>query len=435
MDSLQAVWSGICDIIKPELSSVAFNTWIGCLTPVSLDKEGLSLSVRSVFQKKIITDNYQERIAAAFTQIMGFDTPILITAEEEAEVAAPETPSQVPEGAKQFTFDNFITAPSNSFAHAASLSVAQKPGKTYNPLFIYGNSGLGKTHLLSAISNVVCTLYPDYKVVSVQGEDFINEFVEAIQKNRHQEFRAKYRNCDVLILDDVQFIANKPGTQDEFFHTFEALHRTGKQIVLSADRPPRDILSLDSRLRSRFETGLASIDPPDYETRIAIIKKKAEQLGLSLSVDVVEYIADKLKSNIRTIQAVIQTINAKSMINGTQPTLSLAIEICRDIISDSSKPTITVDLIKEEIGRAYQIPHDSFASQSRNATISIARQVAMYVARELTPLSLKEIGAEFGGRNYSTVHYSIERLETEMRTNRELRSSVEDIIKNLRNKE
>lgn len=435
MDSLQDVWNGICDLIRPEFSSIAYNTWIGCLTPVSLDSEGLTLSVRSVFQKKIINENYLSHISAAFSQIMGFSAPILIRAEEENKPAAPAGSSQIPDGARQYTFDNFIIAPSNSFAHAASLAVSKNPGKTYNPLFIYGNSGLGKTHLLSAISNAIRDNFPEYRVVSIQGEDFVNEFVEAIQKNQHQEFRAKYRTCDVLILDDVQFIANKPGTQDEFFHTFESLHRAGKQIVLSSDRPPRDILSLDSRLRSRLETGLADIAPPDYETRVAIIHNKAEQLGLSLEEDIVEYIANKLKSNIRQIQAVIQTINAKSTINGTAPSLSLTVEICRDIISDVSHPAITVDVIKDEISRTYQIPRDAFTSPSRSAQVSLARQIAMYVTHQLTPLTLKEIGEEFGGRNYSTVHYSIEKTEQELKENRELKAAVEDIIKNLRNRE
>lgn len=429
METLQQVWEAVCDIIKNNISAVAFSSWIGVITPVSLEEDRLHLSVSSAFRKSIIETNYIKIIESACEDVFGFKINVVIRSEQ-----GDITPVRSSAADNQFTFENFIVATSNNFAYTAAKAVSKSPGKMYNPLFIYGDSGLGKTHLLTAIHNCVETAFPDYNIISIQGEDFINEFIESLSFGRQVEFRKKFRTCDMLILDDIQFIANKTAVQEEFFHTFEALHRAGKQIVLSSDRPPKNILSLDSRLRTRFETGLADIESPDFETRVAIVRKKAELCGFVLPDDVVIYIAEKIKSNIRQIMAVVTKLNAKFIMNGQTPSLSLAIETCRDIINDTST-AITTDMIKDEICRVYQLSPDDLSSEKRSAQISLVRQVAIYVTRELTSLTLKEIGDEFGGRHYSTVHTSIENITESLKTNWQLRETVEDIIKNIKSKE
>ncbi len=431
MESLQQVWDTVCSIVKQKISTVAFNSWIGIIKPIFLEEDRLYLSVPSTFQKNIIETNYLKLIESTCEEVMGFKLRAVLRSEQ----GEPEGGSVKNALDSQYTFENFVVAASNKFAFAAAQAVAKAPGRTYNPLLIYGESGLGKTHLLTAIKNTVSENYPSYNIVAIQGEDFINDFIESITHNSQPDFRKKYRSCDVLLVDDIQFIANKTAVQDEFYSTFDNLHRAGKQIVLSSDRPPKDILSLDSRLRSRLELGLADIGAPDYETRVAIIRKKAELASLELSDDVVDYIADKIKVNIRQIQAVITKLSAKYIMNGQIPTLLLTIETCHDIISDISRPAITVDIIKEEVSRVYQIPPEDISSEKQSAQISLVRQISMYVTRELTGLSLKEIGAEFGDRHYSTVNYAIARTAKEIRKNQKLSETIEDIIKNIKSKQ
>lgn len=430
MDSLQQVWDAACELIKEKISTVAFSTWIGVITPISLEDDRLFLSVSSDFRKKIIETNYTKTIEQAFSEVMGFPVVLELRSEQEAEHAGNQNPTD-----DLFTFDTFVVAGSNSFAFAAAKAVAKNPGKGYNPLFIYGDSGLGKTHLLTAVKKTVEANFPNYNVISVQGEDFLNEFIASLSSPHNAaEFRRKFRTCDMLILDDVQFIGDKVGVQEEFFHTFEALHRAGKQIVLASDRPPKAILSLDSRLRTRFETGLADIGAPDYETRVAILRKKAELCDFDIPDAVINYLAEKIKFNNRQLVAAVTKLNAKYIMNGQAPTLALAVETCKDIISDTAA-AVTPEVVKEEVARVYQISPSDLSSGRQDAQISLVRQVAMYVTRELIPMTLKEIGDNFGGRHYTTVHYAIDSVEKSIKTNQHLRETVEDIIKNIKSKD
>lgn len=429
MENLQQAWDAICEIIKQKISVVAFTSWVEAIKPMFIQEDCLFLSVRTAFQKNIIETNYSKLIEDACEEVFGFRVKAVIQS-EQSEAAAAESGIE-----ETFTFSNFIVCTTNQFAYAAAKAVSAEPGKTYNPLFIYGNSGLGKTHLLTAIKKELSANFPEMNIVAIQGEDFINDFIESLGEGTQREFRKKYRFCDALLLDDIQFIAGKSAVQEEFFHTFEALVRSGKQIVLTSDRAPREILSLDSRLRGRFETGLADIKTPDLEARVAIVRKKAEQNSLALEEPVIEYIAENIKTNIRQIQAVITKLSAKYIMNGTVPNMALARETCSEIISDVTVlPEITVDFIKSEVCSIYQLPPEDIDSKKQSAQVALVRQVAMYICRKLTPLTLEEIGKAFGNRHCTTVHYSIEQTEKELRKNPRLRETVEDIEKNIKSR-
>lgn len=358
-----------------------------------------------------------------------------------AETAADTAPAQTAQGQMysssdesyyEYTFDTFIVGSSNRFAHAASVAVAENPGGAYNPLFIYGPSGMGKTHLLFAIQNSVLKKYPDKKVKYIKGDQFTNELIEAIGKGRQNEFHQKYRYIDVLMVDDVQFIGGKDQTQEEFFHTFNTLHQEHKQIVLTSDRPPREIQTLENRLRSRFEMGLlADIQPPEYETRIAIIKRKAKQCNMEISDEIAEFIAERLKSNIRQLEGVVKRINATYQLEKELPSLTMAQNAIRDVMNDVQPTPITIERIIEEVARTFEVTAKDIKSPKRAAQISQARQVAMYVVREVTNLSYEEIGKEFG-RDHSTAIYAVQQVERNMKKRPDFRNMVNDLIKNIK---
>ena len=321
---------------------------------------------------------------------------------------------------------------SNKFAHAASQAVASKPAGYYNPLFIYGGSGLGKTHLLYAICNEIRRNTPDVKIFYTKGENMANELIEAMQNHLTPEFRAKYRQVDVLLVDDIQFIAGKVATQEEFFHTFDALHQANKQIVLTSDRPPREIATLEDRLRTRFEMGLlADIQPPDLETRIAIIKRKAQLLDFTVSDEICEYIANQLKSNVRQLEGAVKSMRAQCLLNGDQPSLATAQSAIRDIRNDSQPVPITVERIVNEVARTMNVTPEDIRSNKRSAPISQARQVAAYVVRNITGLPMKAIGEEFGTRDHSTIVYALQKVESRMTREPSFKGMVNDIIKNI----
>src|SRR5699024_8141486 len=304
----------------------------------------------------------------------------------------------------KYSFDTFVIGNSNRFAHAASLAVAEAPAQSYNPLFIYGGVGLGKTHLMHAIAHYILSQSPDTKVVYVSSEKFTNELINSIREYRNEEFRNKYRNVDVLLVDDIQFIAGKEGTQEEFFHTFNALHEANKQIIISSDRPPKEIPTLEDRLRSRFEWGLiADIQAPDLETRIAILKKKAKVENINVPDDVMLYIATKIKSNIRELEGALIRMVAYSSLTNEDITVELAEEALKDIISNDKPKEITVNSIKDVVSKDFSIKIEDFNSKKRTRAIAYPRQIAMYLTRELTDLSLPKIGDEFGGRDHTTV--------------------------------
>lgn len=440
MENFNEGWGIICDYLRQEkkIVEVAYKTWISRIEPVGIDFEKgvITLMVPNEFHRQTLIRGYLSKFEEAYEAVLGtgFETIFLIPEENEKQkekLLGDETSADT---GYEFTFDTFIVGSSNKFAHAASLAVAQNPASAYNPLFLYGNSGLGKTHLLCAIGNEIRKSHPDYTVIYIKGEDFANEIIQSIMNKTTAQFRQKYRQTDVLLVDDVQFIGGKESTQEEFFHTFDALYDAKKQIVLTSDRPPKEIKVLTERLRSRFEMGLlADIQAPDFETRVAIIKRKAEIIGLELSDDLCEYIANKLKTNIRQLEGVVKKLMARYNLTKEKPTLSLVNESISDILNDDTPPELTVEKIVDEVSRTFGVDSNDLRSQkSRRANINKPRQIAIYIVRELTTLSMESIGKEFGNRHYSTIVYTVQQVEKDIKNDPSLRDTVEDIIKNIR---
>ena len=439
METLKEVWSGIFAFMKDNMTEVAYNTWITCIEPKAIENGEAIVQVHTDFQKKIIAENYTDKFEQAFVNVLGIPMHLRIVSEESEGVPAPVS-QPVDDGnilglGNAYTFENFIVGSSNKFAHAASMAVASKPAGSYNPLFIYGDSGLGKTHLLYAICNEIQKNNPDAKIIYTKGEYITNELIEAIQLGKTAEFRAKYRQADVLLVDDIQFISGKVSTQEEFFHTFDALYQASKQIVLASDRPPREIASLVNRLRNRFESGLlADIQPPDLETRMAIIKRKAELLGMSINDDICEYIATQLKSNVRQLEGAVKSMHAQCLLDGCQPSLLIAQSAIRDIRYDNQPVPITVERIITEVARTMSVTPEDIRSTKRSSPISQARQVAAYVVRSITSLPMKSIGEEFGTRDHSTIVYAVQKVESRMQKDPSFKGMVNDIIKNISEK-
>lgn len=443
MESFSEGWTIICNYLKDEkkIVDVAYKTWISRIEPVGIDfeKGEIILKVPNEFHRQTLIRGYLPKLSQAYEAVLGSDFTTTFIIPEEGSKKSDDTllgaENSVDTG-YEFTFDTFIVGSSNKFAHAACLAVAQNPASAYNPLFLYGHSGLGKTHLLYAIGNDIRKNHPDYNVIYIKGEDFANEMIESIKLHTTADFRQKYRKADVLLVDDIQFIGGKESIQEEFFHTFDTLYDAKKQIVLTSDRPPKEIKILTERLRSRFEMGLlADVQPPDLETRIAIIQRKAEIIGLDISNDVCEYIATKLKTNIRQLEGVVHKMYARYLLNKEIPTLSTINEVINEILNDDTPPELTVEKIIDEVARTYGVEAEDIRSQkSRRANINRPRQIAIYIVRELTTLSMESIGKEFGGRHYSTIVYTIQEMEKKIKSDAALRETVEDIIKNIREK-
>lgn len=437
MDSFNEAWDIICDYCRQHITQIAYSTWISKIKPVKMDfAEGKAiLMVPAEFHRQTLIRGYMQLLNNAFASVFGEGIEIVVTVPEEAEIQEKETAETIIDADYEFTFDTFIVGSSNKFAHAASLAVATNPGRAYNPLFIYGNSGLGKTHLLYAIRNEIQKNDPKKKIIYVKGEDFTNELVEALMKKSNIEFRQKYRQSDVLLVDDIQFIGGKESTQEEFFHTFNTLYEAKCQIVLTSDRPPKEIKTLEDRLRSRFESGLiADIQPPDFETRIAIIRRKAELLQIELPNDVTEYIATRLKSNIRQLEGVVKKLKAKNQLYGDKITINIAQKTISEILNNDQPPPLTVEMIIDEVARHFGLTSDDIRSSKRNSNISNARQIAVYAVREITDMSMNLIGEEFGGRDHSTIVYALKQIEKNMDKDPKLKATVDDIIKNIKNR-
>lgn len=430
---------------KGELSEVAFNLWIKNLSPLKLDKNIAYFNVQSEFQKEIILSHYSSMLSEAFLNVLGFPVEIEVIPLDEGDSSDDDDEDSPVEKRREleqsfsnaeydYTFETFIVGNSNEFAYAASTSVAKNPGKTYNPLFIHGPSGLGKTHLLTAISNEIKKNNPGINIIYVTGETFTNELINAIQQKKDtSQFHQKYRTADVLLVDDVQFIAGKESTQEEFFHTFNELHQIGKQIVLTSDRPPKDIKTLEDRIRTRFEWGLiADISAPDLETRIAIVRRKAELLDLKLPDDVANYIADKLKSNIRQLEGSVKKMKASNHLVGTLPTLAQAQSIVREILSDDGPAAVTVDKVVSHVSEVYGVTAEDIISKKRTAKISQARKVSCYIIKEMTSLSFSSIGVEIGGRDHSTIMYFCKEITSDMDKDPHLKETIEDIMNSLK---
>ncbi|QIB27860.1 chromosomal replication initiator protein DnaA [Caloranaerobacter azorensis] len=441
--NLDDIWNDTLKLIKTELTEVSFNTWFKTIEPLTINDNQILLGVPNEFTKGILVARYLILIKNAIKQITNkdFDIKFIIPGEEITDIGQTiqneinDNSTSRAQLNPKYTFDTFVIGNSNRFAHAASLAVAEAPAKAYNPLFIYGGVGLGKTHLMHAIGHYILNQNPKAKVVYVSSEKFTNELINSIRDDRNVEFRNKYRNVDVLLIDDIQFIAGKERTQEEFFHTFNALHEANKQIIISSDRPPKEIPTLEDRLRSRFEWGLiADIQPPDLETRIAILRKKAKVENIHVPNDVMLYIATKIQSNIRELEGALIRIVAYSSLTNREVTVDLATEALKDIISNTKPREINVKLIKEIVAQNFNVKVEDFDSKKRTRSIAYPRQIAMYLCRELTDLSLPKIGDEFGGRDHTTVIHAYDKISSDIKNNPELKLKIENIINEIKGK-
>ena len=432
MNSLMDIWNEIIKILSGQLTPTAITTWFSDCEPVEIEDCRLVLHTSTDFKRSIIVSRFGETIKAALSDLFScdFDLIVLAGAEINDFVSKKKEENSLPEMAG-YTFDRFIVGNSNKFAHAAAVAVAERPGKTYNPLFIYGNSGLGKTHLLLAIGQAIHEREPNRKIAYVKGDEFTIQLVKSIKDGTAEEFRTKYRNVDLFLVDDIQFIAGKQQTQNEFFHTFNNIYEAGHQIVITSDRPPLEMSLLDDRLRTRFEGGLmADIQPPDLETRMAITRNKAAQLGLILSDDAVEYIASNITANIRQLEGVIKRLTAYKEILDDIITIDSVKRAIKDVIRIGiSIPT--PERIIRETSRYYSLKEEDLRGQNRSKNTAIARQVSMYLMRSLTNLSLKDIGAEYEDRNHATVLSSIRKVEDLLKTDPDMAGTVRDITSNI----
>ena len=429
MDSFDEIFAAVKDYCRQRLVDATYNLFIDGLEPVSFENGTATISVRSDFIRGMVQERYTDLLNEAFTSILGFSVPLVFEVPQPVhkEPAAPSS------GSYAFTFENFIVGSTNKFAHAAAQAVAANPSGAYNPLVIYGDSGLGKTHLLNAIRLEIAKNHPEFNIVMVDGESFTNEIIGAIQNNSTADFHQKYRAADLLLVDDTQSIAGTEPTQEEFFHTFNTLYNAGKQIVLATDRPPKEIKSLEDRIRTRMEWGLiADIQPPDFETRVAIIRRKADLLGLDLSDEVAEFIANHLKNNIRQLEGAVKKLNAYRLLEGIQPVIGAAQNAIKDILNENQPVPVTIEKIINEVARTFNITAADIRSRKRSSNISSARMTAMYVVHEITGMTMQEIGKEFGGRDHSTVVYALSEIEKKIAADPRFREIVEDILKNAR---
>lgn len=439
--NLDNIWTEVLNLIKVELTEVSFNTWLKTVEPVNISDTKVVLAAPNEFTKNILEGRYLNLIKNAFKQVTEEDFEIIFTmpGEEDYDFREQTITTEVNDNNQKsplnpkYTFDSFVIGNSNRFAHAASLAVAEAPAKAYNPLFIYGGVGLGKTHLMHAIAHYTLSQNPNAKVVYVSSEKFTNELINSIREYKNEEFRNKYRNIDVLLIDDIQFIAGKEGTQEEFFHTFNALHEANKQIIISSDRPPKDIPTLEDRLRSRFEWGLITdIQAPDLETRVAILRKKANIENIIVSDDVMLYIATQIQSNIRELEGALIRVVAYSSLTNAEVTEELAEEALKDILSNNKAKEVTVETIKQSISKNFNIKMDDFITKKRTRAIAYPRQIAMYLTRELTDLSLPKIGDEFGGRDHTTVIHAYDKITNDIEEDVNFKNKLDDIIKELK---
>ena len=436
MNSVADVWDNVLSQLKGELSETTIATWFDELEAVDIQGNTFILHCSNDFKKGYIESLFMKNIKASLHDIFSTDFEVKILDDLDYAELKDNRPHRQSERftSAEFTFETFVVGSGNSLAHAAAWAVANNPAKSYNPLFMYGGSGLGKTHLIYAICGKIRQNHPDYKLLYVKGEEFANELILAIRNGTTAEFKEKYRQADLLAVDDIQFIAGKESTQEEFFHTFNSLYECGKQIILTSDRPPKEIKTLEDRLRTRFEWGLlVDVQPPDFETRMAIISRKADSLGLALPEDVAAFIAGKLKDNVRQLEGVVKRLDAHANLTGAPITMLLAENAIQDIMTEQTPLPVTVDRIIDEVARTYGVTAEDIRGQRRSNQISTARQVAMYVVREITGMTQLEIGQEFGGRDHSTVVYALQQVTKAIQTDPRKKEVIEDIIKNIRN--
>ena len=467
IDDITQVWHLVRESFRPELSDIITDLWLGGLEVVDFQGSTVTMKAESEVKIRVVTSKYKADIERRFSEMLGFEvklslvcegTPIIPpdepslmqrvvekpAAEAVAETAEEETNTQedtfqptsigstLPPFNFQYTFDNFIVGASNKFAHAACIAVADRPAQAYNPLFIYGPSGLGKTHLLYAITNELKKKIANVRVIYIKGEDFTNQMIDSMSRQAMTEFRDKYRSCDVLLIDDIHFIAGKTSTQEEFFNTFNALHEAGKQIIMTSARPPREIKTLEDRLKTRFEWGLiADIQPPDLELRTAIIKKKADQVNVSIPDEVLSFLAENLRSNIRQIEGAIKKLGAKSFLTGRHVTMELARSCISELLGGAEPVTVTVDKVFASVYKKYNIKREEIVSSKRTKEIANARHITVYIIRQITDMSLPNIG-KIIERDHSTVISSIETVEKRMAQNPVFRTEIEEMVKEVK---
>ncbi len=439
MDTFNDIWKEVLAICKNQVSDVMYNMWLSPLEFVKFENDTVIFLIGAEFKKSIILDKFGQMIRDGFEQILGFPVEIDIlvdktlgdlknggvTEQEKKEEHIPEKANPF----AAFTFDNFIVGKSNSFAYNMALGVAEEPGTKYNPLLTYGKSGLGKTHLMFAIYNRMKRDNPDAIIIYTTGESFFNELIECITKKNTIVFHNKYRNADALLIDDIQYIQRGDAVQEEFFHTFNILQQAGKQIVMTADVPPKEMPGLHERLRTRFESGvLADILPPDIDMRKAIIKRKCSQLGVTLSEAVTDFIAQKIKSNVRQLEGTVKKIEAMTKVYGSSPTLEQVQDIIKDITNENEPVSVTIDKIIDSVSNAFGVTSSDIRSDKRQAEITQARQAAMYIIKEITDLTLKDIGGYFG-KNHATVVHSVKQCKEKMEENASYKSTVNNIVR------
>jgi chromosomal replication initiator protein len=445
---LLEIWQATLSEVEKQMSKPSFETWVKTTRPVSLNNGILVISVPNDFTKDWLENRYSTLITKTLQDVCSNDykihfiTPRINGEEEESPAEKVNIPrvnnftSSVTNSSwlnPKYTFDTFVIGGSNRFAHAASLAVSEAPARAYNPLFIYGGVGLGKTHLMHAIGHFVMENTPSYRVVYISTEKFTNEFINAIRDNKTLDFRNKYRNVDILLVDDIQFLVGKEQTQEEFFHTFNALHENNKQIVISSDRPPKEIPTLEERLRSRFEWGLITdMQAPDLETRVAILRKKASLEKIAISNDVLLYIADKISTNIRELEGAFIRVIAYSSLTNLKITVSLTEEVLKDIISRQNKnKIITIDIIQKETAQYFAIKQDDLKAKKRTRNVAFPRHIAMYLSRELTDASLPKIGEHFGGRDHTTVMHAHKKILSDLNNDSDLKHLIDQIVKKI----
>ena len=451
MDAKQ-VWRAALGELQVSLSPANYETWLRDTSLMDVDDQRFRIAVPNGFAKDWLENRYRSLISQTLARIVGYSVQVEFVVSPSVATPATETPDAERGAAEpaasgnqhvrveatriggeggatnineRYTFANFIVGSANRLAHAASLSVAERPGHAYNPLFLYGGVGLGKTHLMHAIGNQVIARFPRKRVMYATSEKFTNEFITSIQQGRIDEFRSRFRRIDLLLIDDIQFIADKERTQEEFFHTFNAIHEDGKQIVLSSDRPPKAILTLEERLRSRFEWGLiADLTAPDLETRIAILRAKAEEGGVPIGSDVIEFIARKVVSNIRELEGALNRIVAYASMGAMPIGIELAQAVLSNVLYNPKKRQVTPERIAKAVSDYYSVPLDVLQGQKRDKAIVLPRQIAMFLMREETDVSLLRIGAELGGRDHSTVLHACDKINREVAANDDLRREI-----------
>lgn len=441
MDKQGAVelWEKASQLIRSDISSVSYENWFRDLKPADYDGQTLTLLTANAFNRNILMENYTRQLQAALNLAAGHEVGFVlrlpseeIAPKESAEKSAAQSNSSLNMLNPKYTFSTYVIGKSNNFAHAAAYAVSQRPGDAYNPLFLYSGVGLGKTHLMHAIGHSILEKNPSARILYITSETFTNDLIKAISTNTNFEFRNRYRNVDVLMVDDIQFIAGKEQTQEEFFHTFNALYEARKQIVISSDKPPKDIPTLEERLRSRFEWGLiADISKPDLETRIAILRKKAELEHLDVPDEVNTYIATKVESNIRELEGCLTRVLAYADLTHTPINEALAAEALRDMLPVKDPRRITTDLIMAIVSEYYHVTVDDLKSKRRNREITVPRQIAMYLVREMNGTSLPTIGMEFGGRDHTTVIHACDKVTDDLKHDVHLKETVNTLKKRI----